>query len=302
MSVQDTAPAPVQAVDKGQTYQSVWAHMMQVPFKQDYVEAGGLRTRYVEAGDPNNPPLLMLHGTGGHWETFIANLGALSQHYHCFAVDMLGCGFTDKPDRPYEIPTYGSHVLAFMDKMGVVRPSIVGVSLGAWVAVGLALTHPERVDKLILMSPPGLYPDVPGGGGIASRNTAAANPSWDNVRAVLARLIYDESRLADDFVAIRQRIYSDPNIGKIMPRMLTLFDAETRKRNTFSEEQWRSIKAPTLIFAHVDAPDIYLDTAFAIAKLLPDNTLVEIHKTAHWSHFENPEVFNKAALEFLASK
>jgi 2-hydroxy-6-oxonona-2,4-dienedioate hydrolase len=67
--------------DRGTTYQSVWRFLMQVPFRQDYVEAAGLRTRYVQAGRADRPAVLMLHGTGGHWEAFCANLGPMSEHF-----------------------------------------------------------------------------------------------------------------------------------------------------------------------------------------------------------------------------
>ena len=77
--------------DQGSSYRSVWRYLMQVPFKQDYIMAGGLRTRYVQAGPRDAPALLMLHGTGGHWETFCANLGPLSQRFNCIVCIQRDC-------------------------------------------------------------------------------------------------------------------------------------------------------------------------------------------------------------------
>ncbi len=288
------------ADDEGSSYRSVWRYLMQVPFKQDYVVADGLRTRYVQAGPSDAPALLMLHGTGGHWETFCANIGPLSKHFNCVAIDMMGCGFTDKPDKPYEIAGYVAHALAFMDAVGVDRASMIGVSLGSWVATRFALTHPHRVDKLIMISPPGLISQPPQGNtSIENRRASAADPSWDRIAAILGNLVYDKSTMPADMIAVRQRIYSEPGIDRIMPRMLTLFDPAVRARNTLSEAEWRSVKAPALVIAHVDSPDIYLETANRIIDLLPNAQLVKMHKTAHWSHYEAADEFNDLAIRFL---
>jgi len=274
-----------------------------VSFRQGYVMADGLRTRYVQTGSPDAPALLLLHGTGGHWETFCGNLEALSQHFNCYAVDMMGCGFTDKPDKPYEIKDYVAHLIAFMNEVGLKSVSIVGVSLGAWVATRMALAHPDRVEKMILISPPGLLPlRAASATAVANRRASAADPSWENITKVMANLLYDKSQLMDDLVAVRQRVYSLPGIEQIMPRMLTLFDAEIRARNNLSEAEWRSLRNPVLVIAHVDSPDLYLETADKIMNLLPDATRVEMRKTSHWSHFEDSKTFNQLAIDFLQRK
>lgn len=289
--------------DKSQTYRSVWSYLMTVSFKQGFVEAGGLRTRYLEAGSPDAPPLLLLHGTGGHWEAFCANIGPLSEHFRVIALDMMGCGFTEKPDRPYEIKDYVAHLLAFMDVMGVSRASVVGVSLGSWVAVRLALAAPERVDRMVLVAPTGYFPLDPGvSGSVQARRASADAPTWENTVAVLKRLYYDPRSVIDDLVAVRQRVYSHPDMKKIMPRLLTLFDPELRLKNNLSDEEWRRIHQPVLIIEHVDTEDVYLRTARQIIKLLPDARLHPVRKTSHWSQFEAPDEFNRAALAFLQGK
>lgn len=286
--------------DRGGSYQSVWRFLMQVPFRQDYIEAAGLRTRYAQAGHPDRPALVMLHGTGGHWEAFCANIGPLSQHFCCYAVDMMGCGFTDKPDKPYETPGYVEHILAFMDKVGLQRASFIGVSLGSWVATRLALDHPDRVDKLILIAPPGLLPSPPdAGAAVGARRASAIDPSWTNISTILKGLFYSERSMMDDLIAVRQQVYSLPGMDRIMPRMLTLFDPDIRARNNLTEEQWRSIQVPALVVAHVDAPDLYLTSANAVSDLLPNAERVEIHETAHWAQWEQWEAFNRIAIQFL---
>jgi 2-hydroxy-6-oxonona-2,4-dienedioate hydrolase len=266
--------------DKSATYRSLWSHMMTTPFRQGYLTAGGLRTRYVEAGEPDLPPLVLLHGTGGHWEAFCANIGPLSEHFHVFAPDMMGCGFTDKPDQPYEVKDYVAHVTAFMDAVGVPRADFIGVSLGAWVCTRLALAHPQRAGRMILVAPTGYYPVSPA--------------------KVLARLYHDPAKsLVDDMVAVRHRVYSLPNMKQIMPRLLTLFDPETRLRNNLSDDEWRRIESPVLLIENVDSDDVYLKTARTVVNLLPRARLHPMTEVSHWAQFEKPDEFNQVALAFL---
>src|SRR5438128_9809255 len=145
------------AQPSGDSYRSIWTELRQVAFRQAWVEAAGVRTRYAEAGPAEGgptdaPALVMLHGTGGHWETFSANLGPHSGHFRCVAIDMIGNGFSGKPDIDYEIPVYVNHVHAVMDALGITRASFIGLSLGSWVPPRLALDTPDRLEKLIFLS------------------------------------------------------------------------------------------------------------------------------------------------------
>ncbi|WP_458732892.1 alpha/beta fold hydrolase [Sphingobium xenophagum] len=287
--------------DGKREYRSVWTYLMDVPFKQDYIEVEGFRTRYLEAGRLEAPPLVLLHGTGGHWEAFCANIGPLSQHFRVLALDMLGCGFTDKPDRPYETWTYAAHVLAFMDKMSIEKASFIGVSLGAWVSVRIALENPERVERVVLVAPTGYFPMPAAALQTTSvRSSITGPPTWDQAARVISQLLYNpEKTLMDDIVAVRKHVYSCSDIGKIMPRMLTLLNPEARARNNLSDDQWCSLKQPMLLIENVDHDDIFLKTARKVSKLLPNGRLVPVREVAHWAQLEAPDTFNKLAIAFL---
>ncbi len=215
---------------------------------------------------------------------------------------MMGCGFTDKPDKPYEIKDYIAHLVAFMNEVGIKSASVIGVSLGAWVATRMALAHPDRVEVDPHLAAGVAAAARASAATVANRRASAADPSWENISKVMANLLHDKSQLMDDLVAVRQRVYSLPGIEQIMPRMLTLFDADIRARNNLSEAEWRSLRKPVLVIAHVDSPDLYLETADKIVDLLPTAQRVEMHKTSHWSHFEDPKTFNALAIDFLGAR
>ncbi|MCW2530163.1 MAG: hsaD 3, partial [Pseudonocardiales bacterium] len=193
-------------------YRSLWTSLREVEFSQRFLDVKGVRTRVVDAGSPELPPVIMLHGTGGHWETFAPNLPALTQSFRCIAIDMIGNGFSDKPDYDYEISTYVDHVLGVMDQLGIQKASFIGMSLGAWVSARIAVSHPERLDRLILMSPAGLIATASNMARIrAERTKAVEDPSWESIHAVFEHLIADEKNRIPDIIALRQAINELPS-------------------------------------------------------------------------------------------
>ncbi len=140
-------------------FESVWSDLQGVAFSQGYLDAGGVRTRYLHAGDPGNPALVFLHGSGGHAEAYVRNLEAHAEHFSTWSIDMLGHGYTDKPGHPLEIAHYVEHLVAFLDAIGAERAHISGESLGGWVAARVAVDHPDRVDRLVLNTAGGSQAD-----------------------------------------------------------------------------------------------------------------------------------------------
>ncbi|MFF4767321.1 alpha/beta fold hydrolase [Streptomyces sp. NPDC001255] len=284
----------------GEEFHSIWSYLRELDFRQGFVEADGVRTRYVETGSPDAPHVLLLHGTGGHWETFAPTLGPLSEHFHCVAIDMVGNGFSQKPDHDYEIPVYVRQVLAVMDHFGMDRTHLVGMSLGAWVCAATAVRHPERVGRMILMSPAGLIATASNMARIRAERTQAVNdPSWESLHKVFAHLIAEESRRLPDLIALRQAIYRRDDTRETIDHLLILQDAEARDRNLLPEADWKSIKAPTMVVASGKDHGEYQNTARTVARLIPEAEVFEMPEVRHWPHFEDPDAFNPAALAFL---
>jgi 2-hydroxy-6-oxonona-2,4-dienedioate hydrolase len=129
-----------------------WLEMLGAEVR--YYAAAGVRTRSLEAG--SGPPLVLLHGTGGHAESWIRNVVPLGAHFRVYAIDMVGHGLSAKPPLDYTPRDYAAHLVAFLDAAGIARAHVTGESLGGWVALWLALDHPQRVDRLILNTAAGL--------------------------------------------------------------------------------------------------------------------------------------------------
>lgn len=281
-------------------FRSIWTYLSRTPHALRTVDAQGVRTRYLEAGDPAKPTVILLHGTAGSLENFCANYEALSAEYHVVGLDLLGCGYTGKPDFDYSIRDYAAHVVDFLDALGIERASFIGVSLGSWVAARLATDHADRVVCMISLAPAGIVIDAAEEKAFAEdvrrrRSTAAAEPTWETVSAAMGRLMLDPNDLIDDLVAVRLAIYRQESMKAAMGHLL----AFTRGNNALEKEEWAGIRQPMLVLASVDAPNMFLKNAYEIADLVPAAELCELPGCDHWPQFEQPELFHAAALDFL---
>ena len=117
----------------------------------------GLRLAYVEAGRPNGPPLLLLHGFTDSSRIWTILLPYLSQH-RVLIPDQRGHGASDAPPCCYSPHVLAEDARLFLDAVGVERASVVGHSLGSMVGQVLAAEHPQRVDRLVLAASTALPP------------------------------------------------------------------------------------------------------------------------------------------------
>jgi 2-hydroxy-6-oxonona-2,4-dienedioate hydrolase len=132
---------------------TIWTDLTGTDFSLSTVDAGGVPTRALVAGDGTAGHVVFLHGNSGHLEAFVRNIPVhVAAGYRCHAIDLLSHGYTGKPDHPYEIPRYVEHSLAYLDAQGIERAHLVGESLGGWVAAWLASEHPDQLASLQLLA------------------------------------------------------------------------------------------------------------------------------------------------------
>jgi 2-hydroxy-6-oxonona-2,4-dienedioate hydrolase len=277
--------------------------LLGVPFEQGYLDAGGVKTRFLHAGQRHMPPLFFLHGTGGHCEAYARNLAAHGEHFSTWAIDMIGNGLSDRTELPLEIPTYVQHLKDVLDGLGLERVSLSGESLGGWVAARFALDYPERVERLVLNTPGGhtAFPEVMER--IKQLSMASVeDPSWSRIRARLEFLRADKSKVNDDAVAVRQSIYARPGMVENMRRTLVLQDWDTRQRNMIQPEEWAKISTPTLVLWTSDDPTAGVEDGRRVAELIPGSEFVVMDGCGHWPQWEDPKTFNRLHLSFLLNR
>jgi 2-hydroxy-6-oxonona-2,4-dienedioate hydrolase len=281
-------------------YCSIWSDLRKVSFCQGYLNANGVRTRFLSSGSPDKPLLLLLHGTGGHAEAYVRNIGPHGEHFWTVAIDMVGHGWSDKPAIDYEIPDYAAHVLQVLSALGRKSAHISGESLGGWVASYLAVHHAHSVDRIVLNTAGGwtAHPEVMARLKKLSLE-AVEDPSPDRIRARLEFLMHDKSKVSDDLVQTRQEIYAQPGFLKTMKRLMCLQEMDIRRRNMLSAEQYRSIEKPVLVLWTSHDPTATPEEGKQIADMIPGAEYLVMNECGHWPQFENAEQFNRLQIEFL---
>lgn len=127
------------------------------PIKTRYETA---RFHYIESG--KGEPLILIHGAGQSLYTFNKVLSKLALKYRVIALDLAGHGYSDRPNNfDYSAEDHAESLARFMDAMGIETAHFMGFSMGASYVLMLAALHPERVDKLIAISPGGITAEMP---------------------------------------------------------------------------------------------------------------------------------------------
>ena len=125
-----------------------------------YIQVQGHRIRYWQQGDSGST-VLLLHGISCSVLEWEHNIAALATQNRVIALDLLGCGLSDKPlDASYDMESQARFVFDFMDAMGLSSVNLVGNSMGGRIAMECAAMHPERLNSLVLSAPAGVGVDT----------------------------------------------------------------------------------------------------------------------------------------------
>ncbi|MTD56065.1 alpha/beta fold hydrolase [Amycolatopsis pithecellobii] len=284
---------------------SLWLDLTNLGFEQRFYDVGGVRTRTLEAGS-GRVSTVLLHGSGGHAETWVRNLGALAEYSRVIALDMIGHGFTDAPTTlEYTTAEVVAHVVDFIRVAKLGPVNVIGESFGGRVGAWLAMDHPELVRSLVLNTTGGLpvegdhhQQDV---GELLKRSTAAiTDPTRANVEARVRWLFADQDAVTDELVRLRQVIYQRPEVQVALTRLFSrLFDRDDLARYVLTPDRIRRISAPTLVVWSDSNPLHGFDDAQRHLKHIPDVRFELISGAGHWPHYERPEEFNRIVTEFF---
>lgn len=290
------------------TTTSIWLDLMGSGAGERFYDVGGVRTRVIEAGRPDRPALVLIHGTGGHAETYCRNMGPLSEHFRVLAIDMIGHGYTDRPDAAPDVAAYARHVVAVLDTLGIDRAHVSGESLGAMVAAWVGIAHPERVHKVVMNTGTLARPDAAGQAqldDLEQRTLALAENgvTRDAIRHRMNWLVADPSRMTDEMIECRLRIYSQDGMLDSVAQIMTSVVGMLRGDHGdafMAAGVLERLERPTLVLWTEDNPGQTTDLAQRVSADLPDGRFKVLTDCAHWPQFERPDVFNETHISFLA--
>jgi 4,5:9,10-diseco-3-hydroxy-5,9,17-trioxoandrosta-1(10),2-diene-4-oate hydrolase len=271
----------------------------------------GLRLHYHEAGDPAAETVLLLHGGGpgaSAWSNFGRTLGVLAERFHVLAVDQLGFGRSSKPTEFAKqfFAASADSLAELLDSLGIARAHCVGNSLGGGTSVRLALDHPDRAGRLVLMAPGGLGLNV-----FAADPTegikklyafgAPPGPSKEKLADFLRTLVFDQSMITEELVAERYQYAADPETLAAMRAMGASFlKPGAAEQAMLWREAHRLRQRVLLVWGREDRVNP-IDGALVPLKLIPRAQLHVFGGCGHWAMLEKFDEFNRLTADFLGS-
>lgn len=262
-----------------------------------FVQAAGVATNYHEAG--SGPPVILIHGSGpgvSAWANWRLALPYLAERLHVFAYDQLGFGYTELPAQPrYGLEAWTQHLLAFMRAVGVERAHLVGNSMGASVALAAAVTHPEVVDRLVLMGPTGVrFPITEGLDAVWGYT-----PSIANMKRLLDIFAYDRRLVTDELAELRYQASIRPGLQEAFASMFPPPRQQGVDALAAYEDRLGGVRAPTLLVHGREDRVIPLATSLTLLQALDDAQLHVFGHCGHWTQIEHAAAFNRLVRDFL---
>ncbi len=264
-----------------------------------YLDVAGLRLHVRDQGAPDAPAIILIHGFGSSLLTWDAWAERLQATHRVIRFDLPGFGLTGPdPAGDYSDTRAGQVMVALMDRLGVRRATVVGNSLGGRVAWMFAVQHPDRVDKLVLVSPDGFAspgfeygkaPDVP----LVVRLLPVMLPRA-MLKASLTPAYGDPARLTEARVSEYRDMMLAPGVrGAVIDRMRQ----DVRQDPV---ERLRQIRAPTLLLWGEKDGMIPFRNAADYARVVPGAVIAPLPGLGHVPFEESPDVSLAPVLAFLA--
>jgi pimeloyl-ACP methyl ester carboxylesterase len=267
------------------------------------VGARGARVRYYEGG--SGPPLLLVHGflwSGAVWEDVFPRL---SQRFRVIVPDLPGFGESEKPSParyPYGFEGFGESLVDLVAALGVGRVSVCGHSMGGAVALMLAATHADLVDRLVVVDP-----IVYG----SKRGAAASIATLPILGPILFKQMYGRATFRRFF---RENVYARPEAtpAERVERMFETFNTPAAREAAYATmlatldtralvASVPRVKAPTLVAWGRSDRSVPVEHGRRLARELP-RARFEVFDCGHSPPEEVPDAFAEVSEAFLRGK
>jgi len=268
------------------------------------VEVDGVPVNYVDIGEGDEDPVVMIHGLSGQWQNWLENIPRLAQERRVLAPDLPGFGLTPMPPEEISVSGYGRCIEGFCRALDLGEVALVGNSLGGFTAAETAIQFPERVSRLVLLSPAGIT-----SANVAKAPTHVVGRIAGALTAVTAaRHRTMARRPLARHLALGLVVRYPPKIaadvaweammkGAGKPGFQQALMASVRYDY---RDRLGDIRVPTLIIWGENDSIISVDDAHEYERLIPDSRKIVMEDTGHVPMIERPQAVNDVLVEFLS--
>ena len=269
------------------------------PEIQNSVMTGPYKTNYLEQGE--GYPLVFIHGSGpgvsayANWRLAIPEIAKVA---HCYAPDMLGFGYSDKPmDVKYGCELWTQQIVDFLDALGLEKVDLVGNSFGGSLALSMAVNHPDRIRKLVMMGPMGISFDCKS---VGLNDVWGYKPSPENMLKMLNLFVDDKSFATEELANVRYQASIQPGFQEVWEVMFQEPLQDMVEDLSFTPEEIANVKHETLIVHGRQDEVIPLNNSFVLSELMENADLHVFAHCGHWSQIEKSKEFAELVSMFVA--
>jgi pimeloyl-ACP methyl ester carboxylesterase len=278
--------------------------MSEQRFQDQYIQVGNIRTRYWALGDGKST-VILIHGYGGYIENWEDNIAVLAQSRRVYALDLPGCGHSDKPHATFSIPYFTQYIRDFMIVQNVDKAALIGESMGGGIVLQFALQYPDQVDRIVLADSAGLGKDVwiflrmlsvPILGELLSR------PSRKGSAQFFKQLFFNQDFITDQRINESYEMASLPGAQRCLLNTLrTSCNIWGVKDNVIDPilDHLEEIKVPTLVVWGAQDQLVAVAHAYFAAQSLPNAKLHIFDPCGHMPNIECAQEFNSLVIDFL---
>ena len=262
------------------------------------------RIAYLDVG--TGPPVILIHGFGGSMWQWEHQQHPLSAEFRLITPDLIGSGLSAKPDIEYLPEQMLDHFVGFMDALQIGQAALVGNSMGAGLAIAMALTYPDRVSKVVLVDglPAHVHEQVTSPSIKRALDTSA--PSWlasfgnwlfggMMIESVLKEIVHDPALLTPAVIERSNRNRQRPGI---IPPLMTVRNTLPLWESGFAR-RIGEIRHPTLILWGEQDRVFPVSVGEELQRMIKGSTLIRIPQSGHIPQWERPDLTNPAMIDFL---
>lgn len=265
-----------------------------------FVSAAGIHTNVHDVG--SGQPVMLIHGSGpgvSAYANWRLTMPALSTAFRVVAPDLVGFGFTERPQGfAYGMERWIEHLVGVMDALGIERAHVVGNSFGGALALALAIRHPQRVNRLVLM----------GSVGVRFQITAELDeiwgyqPSLPAMRRLISMFSRDRNLVDDELARLRYEASIRPGFQESYAAMFPAPRQRWVNAMASPEEAVRALEHETLIIHGREDRVIPLSNAYKLLELIPQSQLHVFGRCGHWTQIEQAPRFSRLLLDFFGEQ
>lgn len=263
------------------------------------ITAAGIRTNYHDSGGAG-APVLLIHGSGpgvSAWANWRLVMPALAQQARVIAPDMVGFGYTERPQGfVYSMDAWVRQAVGLLDALGIERTDLVGNSFGGGLSLALAIAHPERVRRLVLMGSAGVsFPLTEGLDAVWGYT-----PSVENMRAIMDYFAFDQGLMSDDLARLRFEASIRPGFQESFAAMFPAPRQRWIEALASAEADIRALPHQALVIHGREDRVIPLATSLTLSSWIQRSQLHVYGQCGHWTQIEQAARFARLVGDFLA--